>query len=69
MVDEWVSGQVERPIEEQMWYASLHDSQGQRGHIEHTILFGFVLVSVDPNAVMPLYLALGENSVLPERIF
>lgn len=69
MVDEWAGGQVEGPIEEQMWYASLHDSQGQRGHIEHTTLFYCVLISVDPNAVMPLYLALGENSVLHERIF
>lgn len=60
---------MQGPIEQQMWHASLHDSQGQRGHIEHTTLFCLALISVHPNAVMPLYLALEGNSVLHERAF
>lgn len=48
---------------------ALHDPQGPEGDELSTTPFHFVLISIDPNAVMPLDLASGKGNVLQERIF
>ena len=48
---------------------ALHDPQGPEGAELSIAQFHFVLISIDPNAVMPLDLASGEGNELQERIF